>query len=52
MKGPGEELSLKDAELQRMLKDYQRMEESAVACRFIANRDGYQPGDCGAGCMR
>jgi hypothetical protein len=38
--GPAEALLLKDAELQRMLREYQLMEESAVACRFIAKRDG------------
>ncbi len=31
---------LRDAEMQRMLKEYQQMEETAVACKFIADRDG------------
>ncbi len=38
--GPAEELLLRDAEMQRMLKEYQQMEETAVACKFIADRDG------------
>ena len=37
--GPAEQLLLKDAELQNMLKEYQLMEETAVACKFIADRD-------------
>jgi hypothetical protein len=42
--GPAEKLLLKDAELQRMLKEYQLMEESAVACKFIADGDGTSQG--------
>jgi hypothetical protein len=42
--GPAEELLLRDAELQGMLKEYQLMEETAVACKFIAERDGLSPG--------
>jgi hypothetical protein len=42
--GPAEELLLKDTELQRMLKEYQQMDEPAVACRFIAHRDGTSTG--------
>ena len=38
--GPAEALLLNHAELQQMLKEYQLMEESAVACKFIARRDG------------
>lgn len=38
--GPAGELLLRDTEMQRMLKEYQQMEETAVACKFIADRDG------------
>ena len=38
--GPSEELLLRDEELQRLLKEYQAMAETAVACKFIADRDG------------
>lgn len=38
--GPAEQLMLEDTEIQNMLKEYQHMEESAVACKFIADRDG------------
>jgi hypothetical protein len=41
--GPAEELLLRDAEMQGMLKEYQLMEETVVACRFIADRDGISP---------
>jgi len=37
--GPAEELLLEDQELQQLLREYQEMEETAVACRFIAERD-------------
>ena len=42
--GPAEELLLRDTELQGMLKEYQQMEETVVACKFIADRDGVSPG--------
>lgn len=38
--GPAEELLLRDAELQNMLKEYQLMEGTVVACKAIAERDG------------
>lgn len=38
--GPAEALLLKDTELQQLLREYQQMEETAVACRFIAEREG------------
>ena len=34
--GPDEEFLLSEAPMQGMLKEYQGMEETAVACRFIA----------------
>lgn len=42
--GPAEELLLRDAEIQHMLKEYQLMEETVVACKFIADRDGISEG--------
>jgi len=38
--GPAEELLLRDQELQQLLKEYHAMEETAVACKFIAAREG------------
>lgn len=38
--GPAEGLLLEDAELQRLVRELQLMEESPVACKFIAERDG------------
>lgn len=38
--GPAEQLLLTDEPLRRWLREYQAMEETAVACRFIAERDG------------
>ena len=38
--GPAEELLLRDAEIQSLMKEYQGMEETVVACKFIAERDG------------
>jgi len=38
--GPAEELLLTDPELQQFLREYQAMEETAVACKVIAQRDG------------
>jgi hypothetical protein len=37
--GPAQELLTRDAELQRLLQEYQVHEETAVACKFIADRD-------------
>ena len=38
--GPAEQLLLTDPELQEFVEEYQAMEETAVACKFIAKRDG------------
>lgn len=38
--GPAEDLLLQDEELQSWLREYQAMEETAVACKFISDRDG------------
>ena len=37
--GPAQDLLLEDAELQKMLKEYQEIEEAVVACKFISDRD-------------
>ena len=37
--GPAQDLLLEDTELQNYVKEYHAMEESAVACRFISDRD-------------
>ena len=37
--GPAQDLLLTDSELQNYMKEYQLMEESAVACKFISDRD-------------
>ena len=37
--GPAQDLLLKDAELQNYIKEYQTMEETAVACKYISDRD-------------
>ena len=37
--GPAQDLLLKDAELQNYMKEYQAMDESPVACKFISDRD-------------
>ena len=42
--GPAEELLLHDETLQGFVRDYQSMEEQAVACKFIADRDGTAAG--------
>ena len=38
--GPAERLLLDDPDLQELLMEYQRQERTAVACRFLAERDG------------
>jgi hypothetical protein len=38
--GPAEGLLLDDEDLQVMLRDYQQLAGEAVACRFLADRDG------------
>lgn len=42
--GPAEQLLLKDVELQKMLQEYQQLQETVVACKFIAERDGLSEG--------
>ena len=37
--GPAQELLTRDVELQRLLHEYQAHDETAVACKFIADRD-------------
>ena len=37
--GPAQDLLLVDAELQHYIKEYQTMEETAVACKYISDRD-------------
>lgn len=37
--GPAQNLLLEDPELQNYMKEYEAMEESAVACKYIADRD-------------
>jgi len=38
--GPSEQLLLKDEVIQGMLKEYLQLEQSVVACKAIADRDG------------
>jgi hypothetical protein len=45
--GPAEDLLLQDAEMQSWLREYQALEETAVACKFIADRDGTADGIAG-----
>lgn len=42
--GPGEKLLLEDEVLQAFVRDYQAMEETVIACKFIADRDGLDEG--------
>jgi len=37
--GPAQDLLLEDSQLQEYLKEYQTMEESAVACKYISDKD-------------
>ena len=37
--GPAQNLLLEDIELQKYMKEYEAMEESAVACKYISDRD-------------
>lgn len=37
--GPAQDLLLQDRELQKYLQEYQSMEETAVACKYISDRD-------------
>jgi hypothetical protein len=38
--GPAQDLLLEDTELQQLLQDYQTHEQTPVACKFLADRDG------------
>ena len=38
--GPAEELLLTDEDLQELLREYHRHEKTAVACKFLADREG------------
>lgn len=38
--GPAEALLLKDADIKRMLKEYQLMNVAVVACKAVADREG------------
>lgn len=38
--GPSEALLLEDEDLQELVREYHRQEGQAVACRFIADREG------------
>ena len=37
--GPAQELLTRDAEMQRMLEEYQAQDGTAAACKFVADRD-------------
>ena len=37
--GPAQDLLLEDDELQNYMKEYESMEELAVACKYISDRD-------------
>ena len=37
--GPAQDLLLEDLEIQNYMKEYQSMEESVVACKYISDRD-------------
>lgn len=37
--GPAEQLLLEDEDLQELLREYQRHEKTAVACKFLADRE-------------
>jgi hypothetical protein len=47
--GPAQALLLEDAELQNYVKEYQAMEESAVACKYISDRDNQSKQTCALG---
>ena len=38
--GPADALLVKDADIQRMLKEYQLMDVAVVACKAVAEREG------------
>jgi hypothetical protein len=47
--GPAQDLLLEDAELQNYMKEYASMEETAVACRYISDRDKTSKKICALG---
>jgi hypothetical protein len=47
--GPAQDLLLEDAELQNYMKEYHSMEEEAVACKFISDRDEKSQKICALG---
>jgi hypothetical protein len=42
--GPAEDLLLEDPDLQEMLLEFQRQDQTAVACRFLSDREGTSEG--------
>jgi hypothetical protein len=38
--GPAQDLLLEDEELQNYILEFQSMDETAIACKFISDRDG------------
>ncbi len=42
--GPAEDLLLADEDLQEMLREFHRHEKTAVACKFLAEREGSEAG--------
>ena len=47
--GPAQDLLLEDAELQQYIKEYESMEEVAVACKYISDRDEKSEEICALG---
>lgn len=42
--GPSENLLLEDEDMQELLREFHRHEKTAVACKFLADRDGTDAG--------
>ncbi len=42
--GPSEDLLLRDEDLQELLREFHRYEKTAVACKFLADREGSDAG--------
>jgi len=47
--GPAQDLLLEDTELQNYMKEYNSLEESAVACKYISDRDNKSKQICELG---
>lgn len=47
--GPAQDLLLVDGELQNYMKEYETMEETAVACKYISDRDKKSEQICALG---